>query len=66
MDYDPVPGQVKSPSNSENCCPFCKKVITSNDERNGNVNMFIGTECYHRFHISCFKVYAKKCLVTPK
>jgi len=28
--------------------------------------MFIGTECYHRFHISCFKVYAKKQLITAK
>jgi hypothetical protein len=28
--------------------------------------MFIQTECYHRFHITCFKNYAKSCLTTSK
>ena len=30
------------------------------------VNMFIKTECYHRFHVPCFKEYVKRRLVTPK
>ena len=28
--------------------------------------MFLQTECYHRFHISCFKVYATKTLTSSK
>lgn len=41
-------------------CPYCRRPITPNDESKGDVNMFLATECYHRFHISCFKQYAKK------
>lgn len=47
-------------------CPYCNKPISPKDENAGNVNMFLGTECYHRFHISCFKSYAKTKMTTPK
>lgn len=47
-------------------CAYCTKGITLQDETQNNVNMFIQTECYHRFHITCFKNYAKSCLTTSK
>lgn len=41
-------------------CPYCRRAITNKDESMNNVEMFVETECYHRFHKSCFKDYAKK------
>lgn len=41
-------------------CPYCRQKITNKDESMNNVEMFVETECYHRFHKSCFKEYAKK------
>jgi hypothetical protein len=41
-------------------CPYCRKPIAPSDEQRNDVGMFLATECFHRFHISCFKQYAKK------
>lgn len=30
----------------------------------GKVQMFLAEGCFHQFHIDCFKVYAKKTLLT--
>jgi hypothetical protein len=44
-------------------CPYCKHPISPKDEQAGNVGMFMETNCYHTFHLSCFKTYAlKACL----
>jgi len=41
-------------------CPYCNKPISPKDEQAGNVGMFMETQCYHTFHVNCFKSYATK------
>lgn len=48
------------------CCPFCNKAISQEDQQRQIVEMFLSTECYHQFHIPCFKAYAKKRLTSVK
>ena len=49
-----------------NGCPYCNRQFTNAEQAANQVNMFLTTECYHKFHIPCFKEYAKKRLVTTK
>lgn len=51
---------------SQPMCRYCLAPMTQQEQEAGKVNMFLGTECYHQFHIPCFQQYAKKTLVTIK
>ena len=52
--------------NAEGNCPYCRKPITNSDQQSGQVGMLLSTECYHQFHVPCFKAYLKTRLITPK
>ena len=41
-------------------CFYCNKMITTLQESNGERQMFVGTECYHSFHVDCFRTYFKQ------
>lgn len=63
--YEEEKGQpaVVNDLDSQQTCPYCNKPISPKDEQAGNVGMFMETQCYHTFHLSCFKAYAvKACL----
>ena len=47
-----------------NSCVYCMSVISDADSAAGKVQMFLADGCFHQFHIECFRVYAKKQLLT--
>ena len=45
---------------STTMCRYCGSMISPKDEQAQNVGMFVETQCYHVYHITCFKQYATK------
>ena len=49
-----------------NKCGYCRKPFTPQEESANQVGMFMTEDCFHRFHIPCFKEYAKSQLLNAK
>ena len=45
-------------------CVYCMKRITPAEQAAVKVQMFLMDGCYHQFHIDCFRLYARKQLLT--
>lgn len=58
--------EINSEPENITVCPYCNKSFTQYEEKAKMVKMFYSTECYHSFHVPCFKNYVKSRLVTLK
>ena len=38
-------------------CKFCNRPITEEEKLANDVSMFQSTECFHMFHITCFRTF---------
>ena len=58
------PEEEKKEVIPENSCPYCFREFTDEEMMSGKVQMFLAEGCFHQFHTECFKIYAKKTLLT--
>lgn len=59
-DYEEEKASFVNDAESTTMCRYCGSNISQKDEQAQNVGMFMETQCFHVYHISCFKQYAAK------